>query len=131
VRLLLDTHIALWAITDSPRLSAKARELIDDPANEILISAATIWEISIKHALVRGAPGDMPISGDEAIGYFRDAGFELLDVSGVHAAAIEGLPPIHTDPFDRLLVAQALAVPLRLLTGDARVAAYTDLAIRV
>ena len=131
MRLLLDTHIALWAIADSPRLSMKARDLIDDPSNEVFISAATIWEISIKHALARGAPSDMPISGDEAIGYFRDAGFELMDVSAAHAAAIEALPPVHADPFDRILVAQALAVPLRLLTGDARIAAYSDLVIKV
>jgi PIN domain nuclease of toxin-antitoxin system len=131
MRLLLDTHIALWAIADSPRLSARARELIDDPDNEIAVSAATIWEISIKHALARGAPNDMPISGQEALGYFRDAGFSLLDITPGHAVCVEGLPPLHTDPFDRLLIAQALTTPLRLLTHDATVAAYSDLAIAV
>jgi PIN domain nuclease of toxin-antitoxin system len=60
VRLLLDTHIALWAITEDPRLSPKARELIVDPANDVCISAATVWEIAIKHALARGRPNDMP-----------------------------------------------------------------------
>jgi PIN domain nuclease of toxin-antitoxin system len=131
VRLLLDTHIALWAIADSPRLSRRARELIDNAANDIVVSAASIWEIAIKHALGRGMPNDMPVSGQEALGYFRDAGFELLDVSPLHAAGIEALPPLHGDPFDRILVAQALAIPLRLLTHDPIVAAYSDLVIEV
>ncbi|MSP02131.1 MAG: type II toxin-antitoxin system VapC family toxin [Acetobacteraceae bacterium] len=128
---MLDTHIALWAIADSPRLSVRARELIDDPANEIVVSAATIWEISIKHALARGAPTDMPISGQEALGYFRDAEFTLLDISPAHTVMVETLPPLHNDPFDRLLVAQALAEPLRLLTHDPVVTAYSDLCIAV
>ena len=131
MRLLLDTHVALWAIADSPRLSARARDLIDDQGNEIVISAASIWEIAIKHALARGSPSDMPISGQDALGYFRDAGFEFLDITSAHAAAVEALPPLHADPFDRILVAQALATPLRLLRHDPRVAAYSDVVISV
>jgi PIN domain nuclease of toxin-antitoxin system len=126
VRLLLDTHIALWAIAGSPRLSAKARDLISDTANEIVISTATLWEIAIKHALACGAPGDMPISGQQALGYFREAGYELLEISPAHVVAIETLPMLHADPFDRMLVAQALATPLRLLTHDPMVARYSD-----
>jgi PIN domain nuclease of toxin-antitoxin system len=131
VRLLLDTHIALWAIADDPKLSARARELIDDTDNQIVVSAATVWEISIKHALARGGPNDMPISGQEALGYFRDAGFAVLDISPVHAATVEALPPLHADPFDRILVAQALGEPLRLVTHDAKVAGYSDTVILV
>ncbi|MDR3529263.1 MAG: type II toxin-antitoxin system VapC family toxin [Rhodopila sp.] len=131
MRLLLDTHIALWAIADHPSLSAKARMLIDDPDNQVVISAATVWEIAIKHALARGRPNDMPISGQEALGYFRDAGFEMLDISPAHVAAVETLAPLHADPFDRMLVAQAMTVPLRLLTHDPRVAAYSDSIIAV
>jgi PIN domain nuclease of toxin-antitoxin system len=129
MRLLLDTHIALWAIADHPNLSPKARRLIDDPDNQIVVSTASVWEISIKHALARGGPNDMPISGQEALGYFRDAGFEMLEITPAHAVAIEALAPIHADPFDRMLVAQALATPLRLLTHDSRVAAYSDTVI--
>lgn len=124
MRLLLDTHIALWAIADHPNLSAKARIPIDGPDNEIVVSAATIWEIGIKHVLARGNANDMPISGKDALGYFRDAGFAVLDISSAHAAEI--LPPLHGDSFDRLLVAQAMTVPLRLATGDRKVAAYSD-----
>jgi len=131
MRLLLDTHVALWAIADHPRLSGKARRLIDDPDNRVVISAVTVWEISIKHALARGGPNDMPVSGAEALGYFRNAGFEILPITSVHAAAIEELPPIHADPFDRLLIAQALNEPLRLLTADPRVVRYSDTIIAV
>jgi PIN domain nuclease of toxin-antitoxin system len=131
MRLLLDTHIALWAIADHRNLSAKARRLIDDPDNQIVVSTASIWEIAIKHALARGGPNDMPISGREALGYFRDAGFEVLDISAAHTVAVETLAPLHADPFDRMLVAQAMTVPLRLLTHDPRVAAYSDSVITV
>ncbi|MEA2740471.1 MAG: hypothetical protein QOH05_3778 [Acetobacteraceae bacterium] len=131
MRLLLDTHIALWAIADHPNLSLKARGLIDDPDNQIVVSTVTIWEIAIKHALARGTPNDMPLSGSAALGYFRDAGFEVLNVTAAHVTIIETLAPLHTDPFDRLLIAQALATPLRLLTHDNRVAAYSDTIIAV
>jgi PIN domain nuclease of toxin-antitoxin system len=131
MRLLLDTHIALWAIADHPSLSAKARRLIEDPDNQIVVSAATVWEISIKHALARGGANDMPISGQTALNYFRDAGFELLDIIPAHAAAVENLPPLHSDPFDRMLVAQAMTVPLRLLTHDQRIVGYSDSIIAV
>ena len=131
MRLLLDTHIALWAIADDDRLSARARALIDDTDNEIVVSAATVWEIAVKHALARGGANDMPISGQQALGYFRDAGFELLSISPAHTVAIEALAPLHADPFDRILVAQAMATPLRLLTQDQRVAAYSDSIIAV
>ena len=126
MRLLLDTHIALWAIIDSPNLTARIRELIIDPANIITVSTVSVWEIAIKHALARGKPTDMPISGAEALHYFRAAGYVLLNISPEHAAAVEQLPDLHADPFDRLLVAQSMVEPLRLLTHDAKVAAYSD-----
>ena len=123
MRLLLDTHIALWAITDNPRLPPRARELILAPENEIYISAASVWEIAIKHALGRQT---IPISGEEARRYFAAAGYIALPITDRHAAATETLPPLHADPFDRILVAQALAEPLKLLTHDAMVARYSD-----
>ena len=123
MRLLLDTHIALWALTDDPRLSARARSLIEDPANQVLVSAATVWEIAIKHALART---DMPISGAEALDWFRLAGYDLLPISPEHAAAVERLPNHHRDPFDRLLVAQAQTEPLRLLRRDPLVIRYGE-----
>lgn len=128
MRLLLDTHIALWAITDSPRLNAQARSLILDPANSVHISTASVWEIAIKHMLGRGG---MPISGTQAAAHFQAAGYTELPVVNAHIALLETLPSHHTDPFDRLLVAQALAEPLRLLTHDASISRYSDSIILV
>jgi PIN domain nuclease of toxin-antitoxin system len=131
VRLLLDTHIALWAILDDNRLPIAAKVLIEDPANAVIISAASIWEISIKHALNRGSPNDMPVSGPEALEYFRRARYGFLGISVDHAAAVEGLPPLHSDPFDRMLVAQAMTEPLRLITRDVRLAGYGAMVMAV
>lgn len=131
MRLLLDTHIALWAIVDDPRLPQHATELISDARNPVFVSAASVWEISIKHTLARGLPTDMPVSGPDALRYFRASGYELLPITADHAAAVQALPPLHRDPFDRMLVAQALAEPLRLLTQDAALKAYSDTVLLV
>lgn len=121
MRLLLDTHILLWALTDDRRLGPAARGLFADSDNAVYISAVTVWEIAIKHALRRGA---MPFSGAAAIDYCIQAGYLFLDMRPEHAAALESLPALHADPFDRMLVAQALTEPMRLLTHDQAVAAY-------
>lgn len=131
MRVLLDTHVALWALVADPRLPDSARDLIANPDHAIFVSAASVWEIAIKHSLSRGRPGDMPISGAEALGFFHQAGYELLAVTADHAAAIETLPSLHRDPFDRILVAQALVEPLRLMTHDPMVKAYSDAVILV
>lgn len=131
MNLLLDTHIALWAVADDERLPPRARDLISDAASDVFVSAASVWEIAIKHALARGGPNDMPVSGAEALGYFRDAGYGLVAISAADAAAVETLPRLHADPFDRLLIAQAVTVPFRLLTHDARVARYNPSIILV
>jgi PIN domain nuclease of toxin-antitoxin system len=128
VNLLLDTHVALWAITDSPKLPAAARDLILAPTSTVFVSTASVWEIGIKHALARG---DMPVSGSAALGYFREAGYRVLPIEAEHAVAVETLPLHHQDPFDRLLVAQALTEPLRLVTHDRQVARYSDTTILV
>ena len=121
MRLLLDTHIALWAITDSPKLPKQVRELISMPATEVYVSAASVWEIAIKHSLGRS---NMPVSGAEASRYFTESGYILLPVTAEHAAATETLPPIHADPFDRMLVCQAILHGLAILTPDERIAQY-------
>jgi len=128
MNLLLDTHIALWAITDSPRLTAKARELLLSAHAQLWVSAASIWEISIKHALGRG---DMPVSGREALDWFRRSGYRLLSIEPEHAAEVNALPVLHQDPFDRILIAQALTEPMRLVTHDAQVAAYSHTIVKV
>jgi len=128
LNLLLDTHIALWAIADSPKLPKKARELIESPKSTVWISAATVWEIAIKHSLGRG---DMPVSSQNALRYFRESGYRLLHIEPEHATAVENLPAHHADPFDRILVAQALVEPMRLITHDPMVARYSDTIIEI
>ena len=128
MNLLLDTHIALWAITDNPKLSATARELIQSPKNTIWVSVASIWEIAIKHSLGRG---DMPVSSREALQFFEEADYRLLNIEGEHVVAVEELEAHHSDPFDRLLVAQALVEPMRLMTHDKTVALYGSTIILV
>jgi PIN domain nuclease of toxin-antitoxin system len=123
LKLLLDTHVAIWALTAPTLLTDKVVDLIEK-AESVSVSAASVWEIAIKHALgKRDAP---PFSGADAIRHFRAAGYVLLDIRSEHAAAVEDLPVLHGDPFDRLLVAQALAEPLRLVTRDPKVAAYSN-----
>lgn len=128
MNLLLDTQVALWALTDSPKLSHKARELIQSPKTTIWISAVSVWEIAIKHALGRG---DMPISSQDAVRYFGESGYRFLAIEAEHAVAVEDLAAHHQDPFDRLLVAQALVEPMRLMTHDPLVALYSDTIIKI
>ena len=128
MNLLLDTHVALWAITDSPKLSQKAREHIQSSQTTVWVSAASVWEIAIKHALGRG---DMPVSSQDAVRYFCESGYRFLAVEAEHAVAVENLPAHHQDPFDRILVAQALVEPMRLMTHDPQVAIYSDTIIQI
>ena len=121
MRLLLDTHIALWAVTASPLLPRQA-EMAILAADEVFVSVASLWEVAIKHALGRG---DMPVSSSQAMRAFIDAGYRLLDIKPAHAVRVETLPPLHRDPFDRLLVAQALEEPLTLVTADLVLGGYS------
>ncbi|MBP6900110.1 MAG: type II toxin-antitoxin system VapC family toxin [Burkholderiaceae bacterium] len=128
MNLLLDTHVALWAISDSPRLPPKARELLVSAKTTVWVSAASVWEIAIKHGLGRG---DMPVSAQDALRYFQDSGYRILAIEAEHAAAVEQLPSHHSDPFDRILIAQALVEPMRLMTHDTLVARYSDTIIEI
>jgi len=94
----------------------------------LFIFVASIWEISIKYQLGRG---DMPVSGSRATELFSAAGYLLLPIQAFHATAVESLPAIHIDPFDRMLVAQALTEPMRLMTHDRTVSRYNDTIIFV
>jgi len=115
VRVLLDTHMVLWALADSPRLSAKARAVLGDAQNECWVSSASVWEIAIKIMLGKYKLGQPLDQLGEAI---EEAGFRTLDVTVRHAAAIERVTVPHADPFDRLLLAQCEVETLRLLTAD-------------
>jgi PIN domain nuclease of toxin-antitoxin system len=126
LRLLLDTHIFLWSLTDDRALSKKGWALLQNPENSLLVSAVSIWEIAIKFGQRRSRADDMPISGEAAMVEIQRAGFELLAISGHHAAAVDQLSPVHRDPFDRLLLAQAMHEGLTLLTHDQALSAYGD-----
>ena len=107
---------------DDRRLGAAARGLITDPGNAIFVSAASVWEIAIKRALGRSG---IPFSAAAALEYFSQAGYQRLDVRAEHAAAVENLPKLHGDPFDRMLIAQALVEPMHLITHDRVLAGYS------
>jgi len=130
LRLLLDTHIALWVVTADAKLPREARRLIDG-ADEAAVSVVAIWEVSIKHALTARRRDHMVLSGREARAQFLDAGFTFLPVTAEHAAAMDDLAPHHRDPFDRMLVAQATCESIRLLTADKRLAAYGAMVVTV
>ena len=124
MRLLLDTHILLWRLAGSERLGAEALRLMDEEAEAVLASAASVWEVAIKWSLRRGGANDMPLSGGDFLGELEEAGIEVLPISPTHAAAVDALPPLHGDPFDRMLIAQARCEGLILLTADVRLGNY-------
>lgn len=117
MRVLLDTHVLLWALSQPSKLSEATRKQIETA--EVYASAASIWEISIKSAL-----GKLVANPQDVLAGIELTGFALLPITGEHAAKVVMLPPIHKDPFDRMLVAQALTEPLILLTNDEVLAAY-------
>jgi PIN domain nuclease of toxin-antitoxin system len=122
LNLLLDMHIALWALEDNPRPSKAARALILDPVATLYVSVVSLWKIAIKHALGRG-PEAMPMPAADAHRFFEASGFVILPVTSTHLLTLGSLPRHHDDLFDRLLVATALSEPYRLLTHNARLAA--------
>lgn len=121
MKLLLDTQLLLWAAGQPERLSASARKQIKNPKNEILFSAASLWEITIKNSLGRDDFRAEPRLLRRGL---LDNGYTELPVTSQHAVNIDGLPPLHKDPFDRMLLAQALTEGITLLTSDAQLARY-------
>ncbi len=128
MKLLLDTHMLLWAAGNSDRLPAQARALIADEANSLLFSPVSLWEIVLKHML--GRP-DFEADARLVRRGLLDNGYAELPVTGDHALSIDRLPPIHKDPFDRMLVAQALAEGVGLLTADRQLEGYPGTILRV
>ena len=121
MKLLLDTHLLLWASGEPKKLSITARKLISDTDNELMFSAASVWEVAIKRALGRA---DFAVDSRLFRRGLLDNGYVELPVFSAHAVAIEALPPIHKDPFDRLIIAQSLVEGIELITSDATVAQY-------
>lgn len=118
---LLDTHILLWALVDPHKLPGPMRRLLEDSGNRVWFSTASIWEIAIKHSLGRD---DFPVEPATIWKAARETGLEELAVTAEHAVGVDALPWLHRDPFDRLLVAQARAAGMKLLSLDPDVNAY-------
>jgi len=123
MRVLVDTHLLLWAAARSRRLPKDARQLLEDPRNEVHYSAASLWEIAIKVGLRHA---DFQVDLGRLRPALTEMGLLELPVTGAHAERLVTLPPIHKDPFDRMLVAQSLCEPLVLLTNDAVFAGYGE-----
>ena len=121
MKFLLDTQIAIWAYFQSKRLSAQVRAVFEDPQNELVFSTASLWEIAIKRGI--GKPG---FQFDPRVlrRAMLDDSYGELPVLGQHAVAVDSLPPIHKDPFDRLLIAQAMVEGITLLTANPVIARY-------
>jgi PIN domain nuclease of toxin-antitoxin system len=121
VKLLLDTQLLLWAAGQPERLSAATRKLLNSPRNELLFSAASLWEVAIKNTLGRQ---DFRVEPRLLRRGLLDNGYTELPVTSQHAVSIDSLPLLHKDPFDRLLLAQAISEGITLVTGDAQLARY-------
>jgi PIN domain nuclease of toxin-antitoxin system len=121
MRLLLDTHLLLWAAGSPERLSPVARELLDDPQNVLVFSSASLWEVAIKHGLGRR---DFRVDARLLRRGLLDNGYDELPITGEHAVALDSLPPIHRDPFDRILIVQSMVEGITLLTSDPLIAQY-------
>jgi PIN domain nuclease of toxin-antitoxin system len=121
MKLLLDTHLLLWAAGEPRRLPKQARNLIDNPENELLFSAASLWEVTIKRGMGRD---DFKVDARLLRRGLLDNGYSELPIISDHVVAIDSLPPLHKDPFDRILVAQATVEGVTLLTIDSVVSQY-------
>ena len=128
MNILLDTHIAIWALNDDPCLPQKARELILDPENSIYYSTVSTWEILLKHSRDRS---NLELSAAEFVEYCEEAGYNPLNLYDRHILAVSFLrqkagAPVHKDPFDQLLLAQAKTEKLRFLTHDRLIPTYEE-----
>ena len=123
MRYLLDTHVVIWAMVGSGKLSDSAHLILQDPDNVFYVSSASIWEVSIKHSV---RPSEIPVTSEQMIRFCRNSGIVELPVNFGHAQTVSALPLHHNDPFDRMLVAQASEENLLLVTHDRKLPPYGD-----
>lgn len=133
MRLLLDTHILLWTLTDNPRLSPEARSLINDQSNQVLFSSAALWEVEIKH---QAHPDRMLCDAEQVSGFANQSGFQCLQIAERHVLALPTLSydqtaKSHNDPFDRIMVCQAKVDGLTFLTHDSLIPHYGESCVRL
>ena len=122
MRLLLDTHVAIWATNTPERIPARIHGLFGAGGGTVMVSAVAVWEIAIKHG--RGRRDAPPMTAPQAIAEFDAAGFDILNVTAAHAAFVERLPALHGDPFDRLMLAQAIIEDMQFVTYDRHLSRY-------
>jgi PIN domain nuclease of toxin-antitoxin system len=123
MRLLIDTHLFLWAVAEPERLPEETRKWLESPENEVLFSAASIWELAVK---LRTGRLQLSVPLEKIVETARRMGFSELPVTLDHALAVQALPLLHRDPFDHLLIAQAVQEPARFLTIDRLLGGYSD-----
>ena len=128
MKLLLDTHILLWAAQGAEQLSSKAKALIEDPENQLYFSATSLWEIAIKNKLGRA---DFKVDLAVLRRNLLDNGFEEIAINSAHIIGVDALPNIHKDPFDRMLIAQTVVEGVTLMTADSAVAEYPVAVIKI
>ena len=128
MRYLLDTHIVIWAMAGSKMLSDKARSILQTSGNSFYMSSASVWEVAIKHSV---KPDEIPVTAEQLTRFCRESGITELQVNFAHAQAVSRLPVYHNDPFDRMLVAQAIEEGLFVLTHDGKLPPYGDFVVRV
>ncbi len=127
MRLLLDTHVAIWSVSETDKLSNVALETIADGRNDVFVSLATLWEIAIKHGLPPRRR--LVMSFDRALSYFLQAPYQLLPIGSDHIRGLTRVENLHGDPFDRMLVSQALQETMNFLTYDRKLIGYHPLII--
>ncbi len=128
MRYLLDTHVVVWAMVGSKMLSEKARTILQTSGNLFYMSSVSVWEVSIKHSL---KPDEIPVTAEQVTRFCRESGIVELPVRFAHAQVVSRLPAHHNDPFDRMLVAQAMEEGLLILSHDGKLPLYGDFVVRV
>ena len=128
MRFLLDTQIVIWAMVGSSRLSARAREILENSDNEFCVSAVSVWETAIKHSI---KPEAIPVTAEQIVRFCSESGIEELRIGFEHSQCADSLPRHHNDPFDRMLVAQAQVEGLYLLSHDGKLPPYGDFVVHV
>lgn len=128
MRILLDTHVIVWAMVGSEMLTDRIKGLLADEESELYVSSASVWEVAIKHDK---KPDQIPVTAEQVDRFCRECGIRQLPVRFRHALKVAGLEKIHEDPFDRILVAQAMDESMKLVSHDHRLPPYGDFVIEV
>lgn len=128
MRYLLDTHIVIWAMVGSSKLSDAARRILEDHSNQFYVSSASVWEVSIKHV---ARPNDIPVTAEQMVRFCRNSGIVELAVGFDHSMKLAELPQYHNDPFDRMLLVQAQMEGIFLVSHDHKLPPYGDFVVQV